>query len=116
MIQYHGAKIQNGKLRFFNRDSKNLINSIPEDSVLLVAVMSMNEKSTRDNQNRYYVTLGEWASSTGWSKEDLHDLVKEELFNELFEEPLSTTELNAEQWTMVFFQLENFLMRKFENK
>lgn len=115
MIQYHGAEIKNGKLRFFNRESKNIIGTMP-DGVYLVAVMSMNDKDTRANQNRYYVTLGEWSLSTGWTKEDLHDLVKEELFDELFEAPLSTTELDAEQWTMVFFQLENFLMRKFENK
>lgn len=115
MIQYHGAEIKNGKLKFFNRESKNIIGTMP-DGVYLVAVMSMNDKDTRANQNRYYVTLGEWALSVGWSKEDLHDLVKEELFQELFDAPLSTTELDAEQWTMVFFQLENFLMRKFENK
>lgn len=115
MIQYHGMELKNGKLKFLNKDSKNIISSMP-DGIYLAAFMSMNSKNTRDNQNRYYVTLGEWVSSTGWTKEDLHDLVKEELFQELFDAPLSTTELDAKQWTMVFFQLENFLMRKFENK
>ena len=115
MIQYHGAELKDSKLKFLNKDSKGIIGSMP-DGIYLVAVMSMNSKSTRDNQNRYYVTLGEWALSTGWTKEDLHDLVKEELFQELFDAPLSTTELDAKQWTMVFFQLDNFLMRKFENK
>jgi hypothetical protein len=115
MICYHGAQIKNGKLRFFNRDSKNQINSLPEGTYL-VAVMSMNDKDNRDNQNRYFAQLGEWSLSTGWTKEDLHELVKEELFVDLFDEALSTTALDCEQWTMVFFQLENFLLRKFENK
>lgn len=115
MIQYHGAQIKKGKLRFFNREAKNIIGTLP-DGVYLVAVMSMNDKDVRDNQNRYFAQLGEWSLSTGWTKEDLHDLVKDELFTDMFDGPLSTTELDAEQWTMVFFQLENFLIKKFENK
>jgi hypothetical protein len=115
MIQYHGAEIKKGKLKFFNREATNIIGSMP-DGVYLVAVMSMNPKDTRDNQNRYFVQLGEWSLTTGWTKEDLHDLVKEEFFTELFGEELSTTQLDQDQWTMVFFQLENFLLRKFENK
>lgn len=115
MIQFHGAAINKGKLKFFNRNAKELIGNLP-DGDYLVAVMSMNSKDTRDNQNRYFVQLGEWSLSTGWNKEDLHELVKDELFTDLFDSPLSTTELDAEQWTMVFFQLENFLLRKFENK
>lgn len=115
MIQYHGVDIKKGKIKFLNSNAKHLVANMP-DGIYLVAIMSMNGKDTRDNQNRYYVQLGEWALSTGWTKENLHDLVKEELFMELFDAPLSTTELDAEQWTMIFFQLENFLLRKFENK
>lgn len=114
MIQYHGAELKKGKIKFFNREAKNIIATMPEGTYL-VAILSMNDKSTRDNQNRYFAILGEWSLSTGWTKEDLHDLVKEELFMEMFDDEISTVDLTPEEWTMVFFQLENFLLRKFKN-
>lgn len=113
---YHGAKIINGKLKLNNKDKfKGLIAS-QEDGPVVLVVMNMNEKDVRSCQNRYFAQLGEWSNSVGERKEFLHDLVKEELFVNLFGEALSTTELTSEQWTMVFFNLENFLIRKYENK
>ena len=115
-MQYHGAKIINGKLKLNNKEKfKGLVANL-EDGPYVLVLMNMNDKDVRSCQNRYFAQLGEWSTSVGERKEFLHDLVKEELFTNLFGEALSTTELNAEQWTMVFFNLENFLIRKYENK
>lgn len=116
MLQYYSSHITNGKLKLRNKDQfKAMVSNMPDGPYVMV-LMSMNEKDVRSCQNRYFAQLGEWSNSVGERKEFLHDLVKEELFTSLFGEPLSTTELTGEQWTMVFFNLENFLIRKYENK
>lgn len=113
-MQYHLVTLQKGKIKFVNNNSRNLLSSL-DDGYYIVCFLKANDSDTRGNQNRYFFILGEWSLSTGWTKEDLHELVKDELFKELFEESLSTTDLSNEQWTILFLQLENFLIKKFEN-
>lgn len=115
MIQYHSIKLKDGNLKFLNKDAKNIIALMPE-GIYLVALISMNDKDPRDCQNRYFAILGEWSLSTGWTKDELHTLVKDELFGEIFVGDVSTSDLSASDWTIVFFQLESFLIKKFENK
>lgn len=116
MIQYHSANIKKGKLKLRNKDQFQAMNANLPEGPYIVIVMSMTEKDTRDCQNRYFAQLGQWSNSVGESKEFLHEMVKDELFTSLFDEPISTTALTPEQWTMVFFNLENFLLRKYENR
>ena len=116
MINYHAANIKDGKFKLRNKEQfKGMVANLP-DGPYLVILMDMNSKDVRSNQNRYFAQLGEWSNNTGWLKDELHQLVKDELFTFLFGEALSTTVLTSEQWTMVFFNLENFLIRKFENR
>lgn len=116
MIQYHSSHIINGKLKLKNKEQFKAMNANLPDGPYVLIVMSMSEKDTRDCQNRYFAQLGEWSNSVGETKEFLHEMVKDELFTFLFGEPLSTTALDPEQWTIVFFNLENFLLRKYENR
>jgi hypothetical protein len=73
------------------------------------------DRTEREWQNHYFAVLGEWSFDAGYTKADLHTLVKDELFTKLFDEPLSTASLTTEQWNIVFLNLENFLILKFEN-
>lgn len=116
MITFHSAQITKGKLKLSKKDQYREMNKNLPDGPYVVIVMSMNTKDTRDCQNRYFAQLGEWSQDVGESKVFLHDMVKDELFTSLFGESLSTNDLTSEQWTMVFFNLENFLLRKYDNK
>lgn len=113
---FHSARIEKGKLKLSRKDQFDNVIGLSKDGPYVLILLSMNENDTRDCQNRYFAQLGEWSNNVGESKEFLHQMVKDELFTDLFEEPISTTELTPEQWTMVFFNLENFLLLKYDNK
>ena len=113
---FHSASIKNGKLKVSRKDKFDSIIGSMNDGPYVLIVLSMNEKDTRDCQNRYFAQLGEWSSVTGETKEFLHEMVKDELFADLFGKPLSTNDLTPEQWTMVFFNLENFFLLKYDNR
>lgn len=115
MKRYFKAEIKKGKF-FSDKDKFNTgISNMPDGNYLFLLIKTSN-RTLRENQNYYFTLLGEWSLSTGYSKEELHDIVKNDLFVELFDEPLSTSDLTEEDWTMVFFNLETFLLVKFENK
>lgn len=113
MIQYHKAKIKEGK--FFSNKSQfaDRVSNLP-DGEYIHMLIKVTEKTTREFQNYYFVFIGEWAKDHGWTKSDLHDYIKENLFVELFDEEMSTTSMTKEEWTIVFLNLENFLIKTFE--
>lgn len=78
-------------------------------------LIKQQDRTEREFQNHYFAILGEWSLDTGWAKDELHQLVKKELFTELFDEEVSTADLDVESWNIVFLNLENFLILQFEN-
>lgn len=112
---YQIVQLLKGKITF-NKESfrEKIANAF--DGKYLMVLIRYPDKSQRDWQNYYYFVIGQWAISQGWTKSDLHDLIKLELFDSLFDgEVTSTNDLSLEQWKILFFNLENFLHRKFEN-
>jgi hypothetical protein len=115
MKHYYRATVKDGKFKL--RNSKVFNESIKyyQDGNYLVALYKMTDKTTREWQQLYFAVLGEWSNDTGLTKDELHDMIKAELFDELFEKT-STTDLTNREWNILFINLENFLILKFENK
>jgi len=114
MIQYHKAKIKKGKFIADKKLFLQRVESLP-DGDYFHCLIKLSNRTQREYQNHYFAILGEWSQDFGWTKSELHDLVKEELFVNLFNEEISTADLTVEQWNIVFLNLENFLIIKFEN-
>lgn len=108
MPYYCNAKIKDGKL--FNRSVSHMT-----DGDYILCLIKQHNGTTRDFQKLYFAQLGEWSYDTGWTKDMLHDLVKSELFVELFKEEISTTDLTQAQWNILISELQSFLILKFEN-
>lgn len=116
MKQFHPACIEQGKLLVKDKSKfKSLVKNLPDGDYVML-LLSQNDKSTRDCQNRYFAILGEWSLDVGETKSHLHEMVKNELFFDLFGEVASTTDLSADEWTVVFWNLENWLILKYENR
>jgi hypothetical protein len=114
MIQYHKASIKNGKFQSDRKLFQERVASLPDGNYFLMLI-KQQDRTERDFQNHYFAILGEWSLDCGYTKEELHELIKEELFTELFDGAISTSMLTVEQWNIVFLNLENFLILKFEN-
>ena len=114
MKRYFKAKIKNGEFISNKSNFRRGVANMPDGDYIHLLIKT-SDRTLRENQNYYYTQLGEWSPATGYTKAELHDIVKEGLFQELFNEPLSTNDLTEEDWTLVFFNLENFLLAKFEN-
>src|SRR5688572_21213691 len=114
MLQYHKAKVKDGKFISDKKLFRDRVSSLPDGNYFMVLIKQF-DRTPREWQNHYFALLGEWSNDMGWSKSDLHDYVKEHLFNELFDEEISTADLTIEQWNIVFLNLENFLILRFEN-
>lgn len=116
MRYYYKGTIKDGKFKLNNRKAFDSSVSNLRDGNYLVALLNLTNKNQREWQLFYFAVLGSWSEDVGLTKSELHDLVKSELFPELFELETSTTELTNEQWNILFFNLERFLILKFENK
>lgn len=115
MKRYFKAQIKKGKFISDKKYFKDSVATMPDGDYLFLLIKT-SDRTLRENQNYYFTQLGEWANSTGHTKEELHDIVKNDLFLQLFDEPISTSELTEEEWVMIFLNLETFLLAKFENK
>lgn len=115
MKHYYKGVVKDGK--FALKDRKSFDDSLRyyQDGSYLLVLYKMTDKTTREWQQFYFAVLGEWSNDTGLTKDELHDLVKSELFPELFD-ATSTTDLTVKEWNVLFLNLENFLIIKFENK
>lgn len=112
---YQNAKIKSGKF-YSDKEKFNQMVANMSDGNYIYCLIKHSDRTCRQNQNFYFTQLGDWSLSTGYSKEELHELVKNELFVDLFGSPQSTSDLDKNMWAAVFFNLENFLLIKFENK
>jgi hypothetical protein len=115
MKRYHRAEIKDGKFISDKERFKQSIASMP-DGKYLWCLIKTQDRSPRDWQNYYFAILGEWSLDTGYTKDELHQMVKNELFPQLYEGKASTTELDVDQWNMMMWNLENWLILKFENR
>lgn len=115
MIRFFKGIIKAGKWISDKTRFRDVVSSLPEGNYLFMLI-KQNDRTTRENQNHYFLILGQWENDTGYTRTELHDIVKNELFVELFDKPISTTKLTNDQWTLVFFNLTNFLITKFENR
>ena len=116
MRHYYKGTIKQGKFKLNNKKAFDSSVSHFRDGNYLVALLNLTNKSQREWQAFYFAILGEWSNDVGLTKAELHDLVKSELFPDLFETETSTTDLSNEKWNILFFNLENFLILKFENR
>lgn len=115
MIQFHKATIKEGKFYSDKKKFADRVSYMPDGSYIHM-VIKVTEKTTREFQNYYFVFIGDWAKEYGWTKPDLHDYIKANLFTQLFDEERSTTDMTKEEWTIIFLNLENFLIGLFETK
>lgn len=115
MKHYYPGLIKNGKFALRSRQAFD--NSIKhyKDGEYLVALYNLREKDQIEWQQFYFAVIGEWSTDTGYTKDEIHEMVKSELFPEIFDNEASTTELSNIQWNILFLNLENFLILKFEN-
>jgi hypothetical protein len=116
MKHYYKAFVKDGKFKLRNRTGFDASIKHYRDGDYLVALYAIREKDQREWQQFYFAVLGEWSNDTGYSKDWIHDMIKSELFPEIFETETSTTDLSNTQWNILFLNLENFLILKFENK
>jgi hypothetical protein len=115
MKRYHKAEIKNGKFISDKQRFRQSIGSLP-DGRYLFCLISTQDRTPRDWQNYYFAILGEWSLDTGYTKDDLHQMIKSELFPQVFETETSTTALDGDQWQILMWNLENWLILKFENR
>jgi hypothetical protein len=92
-----------------------MIGSMPDGSYLLL-LLKTEDKTAREWQNYYFAIIGEWSLDTGYTKKELHHLIKDDLFPQLFDGETSSTELDTDQWKILMWNLENYLILKFENR
>lgn len=114
MRQYHKSNVKDGV--YYLNDKKqfrDLTASLP-DGPYLTIICSVLNKSQREYQEMYFSVVGSWSLDTGYTKAELHEIIKKELFKELFDKK-STTELTKKDWAVLFLNLENFLILKFKN-
>ena len=116
MKHYYQGVVKNGKFALRSRKGFDASIKYYKDGEYLVALYSMREKDPQEWRQFYFAQLGEWSLDTGYTKDDLHTMVKDELFPELFEGETSTTELTNTQWNILFLNLQNWLILKFENR
>ena len=115
MKHYYKGKVEKGKFSLINRKAFDSSIKHYKDGEYLVTLFRLRNKDQREWQQFYFAVLGEWSNDTGYTKDQLHDMIKSELFTELFDGETSTTELSNTQWNILFLNLENFLILKFEN-
>ena len=115
MKRYHKAKIEKGKFVSNKERFKHMISTLPDGDYLFM-LLKTQDRTPRDWQNYYFAIVGEWSLDTGYTKDDLHQMVKAELFPQLYESETSTTSLDSDQWQVLMWNLENWLILKFENK
>lgn len=116
MKHYYKSFVKDGKFKLRSRTAFDASIKHYRDGDYLVALYKITDKTTREWQEFYFVTLGGWSEDTGYTKSELHDIIKAELFAELFDGETSTTELNNTQWNILFINLEKWLTLKFENQ
>lgn len=115
MQRYHKAKIKNGEFVSDKRKFRETISTLP-DGDYLFCLIKTEDRTPRDWQNYYFAILGEWSLDTGYAKGELHQMVKDQLFPQLYDNFTSTTELDNDEWKIMMFNLENWLILKFENR
>lgn len=115
-MKYFDAKISNGQLLMRGGKEPFLrkVGQMP-DGNYIVSIFKQINGTSRDMQKLYFAILGEWMNDTGWTKDALHELVKNELFPQLFKQT-STSDLTSKEWTILIREVEDFLIIKFENK
>ncbi len=114
MIQFHRATVTGGKFHSDKSRFKDRVSNLPDGDYLMMLI-KQTDRTTRECQNHYFLILGQWSLDTGYTKNELHQMVKDELFKELFADVESTRDLTPEDWTILFWNLEQFLILKFEN-
>lgn len=114
MKRYHKAQIKDGKFISDRMKFREMISSMPDGSYLIL-LLKTEDKTPREWQNYYFAIIGEWSLDTGYTKDELHQMIKDELFPQLFKVS-STTDLDTDQWKMLMWNLENWLIIKFENR
>lgn len=115
MRQYHKSYVKDG-IYYLNdkKQFRDLTANLP-DGPYLTIVCSVLNKTQREFQEMYFAQIGSWSLDTGYTKKELHEIIKNELFKELFDKT-STTDLNKKDWNILFLNLENWLILKFENR
>jgi hypothetical protein len=116
MKHYYRSFVKDGKFKLRSRTAFDTSIKHYRDGEYLVALYKITDKTTREWQEFYFVTLGGWSEDVGYTKEELHGIIKSELFPELFDGETSTTQLSNTQWNILFLNLIPFLTLKFENK
>lgn len=116
MKQYHKGKIKDGILVLSNKQQfRSLVKSSPDCDCLLFLLKTSN-RTQREWQEYYFAVLGAWSLDVGITKAELHELVKAELFQDLFDlDVASTTDMSNDEWNILMLNLENWLILKFEN-
>lgn len=86
-----------------------------DDGEYLMILLKTSERTVREWQQYYFAVLDGYVD-TGYTKDEIHQMVKTELFKELWGKKIkSTTQLDCEMWNVLFFNLRNWLALKFEN-
>lgn len=114
MKKYQKAEVVKGKFISDKNRFKEMIANTP-DGKYLFCLISIQDRSPREWQNFYFAVLGQWSLDTGYTKDDLHQMAKDELFPELTDKT-STGDLDADEWNVIMWNLENWLILKFENR
>lgn len=115
MKRFFKGRIKGGEFKGDTENFRRNAKTLPDGNYIYFLI-KVTDKDRRECQNFYFAILGSWSLDTGFTRKELHSLVKEELFVSLFGEEISTTDLTPQQWTIVFLELENWLILKFENK
>jgi hypothetical protein len=115
MGKYFEAEIAYGTLIMADKNRfLRTIRNMPEGDYI-VSIFKKTKGTSREMQKLYFAILGEWMNDTGWTKDELHELVKTELFPTLFDQT-STSDLTSKEWTILIREVEDFLIVKFENR
>jgi hypothetical protein len=108
---YWNAEIIKGRLETnkpaFVKAVKNCF-----DGKYLIALIRTSNRDERQWQKYYRVILGEMSMELGYEKNELHEIVKADVLEEMGFS--STTELTAEDWTVFMERVKDWSHENFD--
>jgi glutathionylspermidine synthase len=113
-MKYFKGKILNGIFSSNKEKFKRLISRMPDGDYLMVFV-KVSDKSPSEWMKYYRVILAEVSQQVGESKEELHNMLKDELDSVIHKgQELSTKSLDTEQWQMYMDKVSEFLHKNYD--
>lgn len=115
-MMFHKASVtEDHKFKSDKEQFKNIVSNLfPGD--YLLCFLKLSDRNIREWQNYYRAVLGELSLHSGYTKPELHDMIKEAVLADMLEpgEEESTTVLDTTRWQMFFLNFASWAHNNFD--